>query len=510
MVEQNDYTNRRMDGPVRRVRRLANVPARKYPVSEPFKPVEPITLTVTPVVPKPLVAPSRTATTEASKTPRIIFAHHWKRRAALSVALILLVTGSVLGFKAVLATQRIVTRNAGPGAPALAGSIDPTKLRGEGDGRINILMLGIGGQGHDGSNLSDTMMVASIDPNTKNVAMLSIPRDLYVKIPGYGGSKINAANAYGGPELAKKVVSQMLDLPIHYYVQVDFAGFKQAVDSVNGVDILNTANLYDPEYPCENERGYCTFKLIPGQYHMDGKAALRFSRCRHGSCGGDFGRAARQQMIMVALRQKALEASTLTNPVKLAGLIDSAGSHLKTDLKLDEMKKLAAIIKDIDIAKATQKVLDETPAGLLVAGSGQFPGAGSIELPRAGAFNYTEIQELVHSIFIDGFLKQENAAIEIQNGTAKEGLAAAVVKQLSAYNYNVLGAKTAAEQTHAVSTIYDYTSGKKPYTVKYLEARFGVKAQQAAAAPAVAGQQSPDITVIVGNDYRVSVPISVQ
>src|SRR5262245_17754918 len=113
-----------------------------------------------------------------------------------------------------MAARNIFSKSHG-GAPALLGSLDPTKLKGEGDGRINILVLGIGGQGHEAPNLSDTLLVLSIDPKKKDSAMLSIPRDFYVKLPAvakYGSQygKINAANVYGGPEYAAKVVSGVI------------------------------------------------------------------------------------------------------------------------------------------------------------------------------------------------------------------------------------------------------------------------------------------------------------
>jgi polyisoprenyl-teichoic acid--peptidoglycan teichoic acid transferase len=427
-----------------------------------------------------------------------------RKRTLIALGAAVIVVIGFVGVKAVLAGQRVVTKNSTGGAPVLAGEVDPTKLKGEGDGRINILMLGIGGSGHDGGSLSDTIMVASIDPVNKTVAMLSIPRDMYVKIPGYGYSKINAANSYGGPELAKEVVGKILDLPIHYYVQADFAGFKQAVNAVGGVDIDNQTKLYDSEYPCDNDKGYCTYSLPVGKYHMDGTAALKFARCRHGLCGNDFGRAARQQQLMVALREKALQASTLTNPIKITGLIDSVGDHVRTDMQLNEIQKLAGMVKDLDVAKATTKVLDNSTDGLLVDGSGQFPGAGSILIPKAGAFDYSDIQELAHSIFIDGYLRQEAAAVAIQNGTLRSGLGAAVAKQLKAYNYNVISVSTAETQSHTTSTIIDYTNGKKPYTVKYLQSRFHAEVQKANPPATVAGQPTPDIVIIVGNDYKPS------
>lgn len=402
-----------------------------------------------------------------------------------------------VGLKAVLATQKVVTKNSTGGAPVLQGEVDPTKLKGEGDGRINILLLGVGGSGHDGGTLSDTIVVASIDPVNKTVAMLSIPRDLYVKIPGYGYSKINAANSYGGPDLTKEVVGKVLDLPIHYYIQADFSGFKQAVNAVGGVDITNKEKLYDPQYPCDNDRGYCPFNLAPGEYHMDGTMALRYARCRHGSCGNDFGRAARQQQLLVALREKSLQAATLTNPLKINALIDSVGSHVRTDFQLKEIEKLATLIKEVDTTHVTSKVLDNSPEGLLVDGSGQFLGAGSILIPKAGAFDYSAIQELAHSIFIDAYLQKEAASIQVQNGTVRAGLGAAVGKQLSAYGYKVTDVTSADTTDHATSKIIDYSGGKKPYTVSYLKNRF-----HAEVINGTSGSPQTNIVIIVGNNYK--------
>ena len=423
-----------------------------------------------------------------------------KKKAASIVAIAFIGVIGFFGFKAIMASQKIVTKNNTGGAPVLTGEIDPTKLKGEGDGRINILMLGIGGAGHDGGTLSDTIMVASIDPKNKTVAMLSVPRDLYVKIPKNGYSKINSANSYGGPELTKEVVGEVLDLPIHYYVQADFAGFKQAVDAVGGVEVNNKTKLVDSQYPCDNNRGFCPFVLPAGPQQLDGKTALKYARCRHGSCGNDFGRAERQQELLVALRQKALQASTLTNPVKVTKLIDSVGDHVRTDLQPEETQKLAAMVKDIDVSKATVKVLNNAPDGLLIDGSSKFAGAGSILIPRAGAFDYTEIQELAHSIFVDSYLKEENALVEV-GGTSATNVQA-VLRQLKVYNYNAVSSSTLVE-TAAKTRIIDYSGGKKPYTVQYLERRFKVKAEKATRENSSSQQSSPDVAIIIGSDYKV-------
>jgi hypothetical protein len=241
---------------------------------------------------------------------------------------------------------------------------------------------------------------------------------------------------------------------------------------------------------------------------MDGALALKYARCRKGNCGNDYGRAARQQRVLVALRQKSLDVSTLTNPVKVLGLISAAGTHINTDLKPNEIKKLAGIVKDINTSTIVQKVLDASPDGLLTETS--MEGAGSVQIPKAGIGNFSDIRALVHQLFIDNYIKSENAKVDVENGTSKSGLATTVGKLLKSYGYNVISMVTAPEQNHTTTVIYDYTGGKKPYTVKYLENRFGVKAQRTSPPPADpnATTPAPDVRVIVGNDYKVTIPSS--
>lgn len=430
----------------------------------------------------------------------------WRKPALIAVAAIVPVIMLFLGTRLLLATRKVITRNTGAGAPALLGRVDPTKLRGEGDGRVNILLLGIGGPGHEGANLSDTMMVMSIDPRTKDVAMLGLPRDLYVPIPGYGSAKINAAHAYGetqrypggGPALAKATVTKILDLPVHYYARIDFTGFKRAVDAVGGVDVVVEKALYDSEYPDErNPKRSKTFSLAAGRQHLDGATALKYVRCRKGNCGGDFGRAARQQQVLLALREKAISLKTLSNPSKLAELISIVGASAQTDLQLHEIRKLADIARRVDPKKVQTKVLDTAPGGLLMFGN--IAGAGSIEIPRAGVGNFSQIQAFVHSFFADSYIKEERASIAIQNGSGRSGVAASVTALLKAYNYHVVETVT-AKAPKPTTVIYDYSKGKKPYTLRYLERRFRVQAQRL---PRATGNEA-DIVLIIGADYKPS------
>ncbi len=437
---------------------------------------------------------------------------HKARVAIISLALILVAGGSAFAARSYFSLNKVIQRNTGVSAAGLKGKLEVSQLKGEGEGRVNILLLGVGDSSHAGAKLSDTMMVLSIDPQTNDVAMLGVPRDLWVNVPGFGYSKINGAHAYGeqldeggGPDMAKKVVSATLGVPIHYFVRTDFTAFRQAVDTVGGVDVTVEQALYDSEYPCEKNANYsCGFSLKAGPQHLDGAIALRYVRCRKGNCGDDFGRAKRQQQVLEALRAKALSAKTLLDPTKLSGLIDTVSDNIRTDLQLSEMQRLVEITKKIDTTKVVNAVLDNEGNGTNLVRTANIGGA-SVVVPAAGIGNYTAIQRFVRSIFVDGYIKQEAARIQVENGTAKTGLALSAANILKSYSYNIVSTVQADRATYTTTQIIDYSGGKKPYTIKYLEKRFGVKATAAQSVAPASGtattSQQADISVIVGADY---------
>ena len=430
---------------------------------------------------------------------------HKKLKIALSLFAVVLIIGGFFVAKAMFSLNRVIQRNTGESAIGLKqANLKVDQLKGEGDGRINLLLLGVGDPDHAGANLSDTIMVMSLDPRNNEVAMLGLPRDLYVKIPGFGYDKINAAHSYGdmekkdgGPELAKKVVSEVLDIPIHYYAKVNFSGFKRAIDSVNGVTVDVQTALYDSDYPCDYNEGLsCGFRIQAGEQKMNGATALKYVRCRKGNCGNDFGRAQRQQEVLTALRDKALQLNTLTNPAAISSLIDTIGDNVRTDLALWEIKRLAEIAKNVDEKKVVNKVLDDSGPAPLVRT--QSINGASVVVPTAGIGEYEDIQALAHSIFADSYIREEAAKVAIENASTTRGLADKLAALLKSYNYTVIEAVT-AKTSQSQTKIIDYTRGKKPYTVKYLENRFGVSSQ--AADPGEG--KGADVKVIVGTDYAV-------
>ncbi|MCX7624087.1 MAG: LCP family protein [Thermomicrobium sp.] len=209
--------------------------------------------------------------------------------------------------------------------------------------RINILLLGVDRREAEEVPRSDTIIVVTIDPLTKEVSMLSIPRDLLVTIPGYGQDKINAAYALGasspitGPGLVRATIEYNFGIPIHYYAEVDFDGFVRIVDTLGGVVVDVPAPIKDDEYPGE-DYNYTRIYFAPGLQHMDGRTALRYVRTRHDD--NDFSRGYRQQQVLRALREQGLRLGLIR---KAPQLVDSLGDTVRTDLSPTQVLALAKL-----------------------------------------------------------------------------------------------------------------------------------------------------------------------
>ncbi len=427
-----------------------------------------------------------------------------------------LVLGGISGYGYLKARQVF---QGGGSAAALQKDVEPVKLKGEGDGRINIAMLGIGGEGHDGAFLTDTIMIASIDPVQNDASLLSIPRDLWVKPEGNGASKINAVFAYAreaaiakapndkeaamkaGAAATEKILTSVLGIPMHYYVIVDFSGFKQAVDTVGGLDITVTEDtavketLYDTMI-------HKTFVLNakPGLMHMDGQTALFYSRSRHTSARGDFARADRQRQVLEAFKQKVESAGTYANPVKVTQLLSSFGDHVRTDLTISEVSRLYDVGKGITPDKIASISLADVKNPLVTTG---MVGNQSVVLPKAGVFQFADIQNYVRNSLRDSFLKSENASITILNGTSITGLAGKESAYLKSYGYNVLSVGDAPTKTYTKTTLVDMRAGAKKYTLNYLQKRLGVTAVTSLPDPAVQAGTA-DFVLILGTDAKTS------
>lgn len=358
------------------------------------------------------------------------------------------------------------------------------KLAGETDDRINILLLGIGGPGHDGPYLTDTIILASFQPKEKKVALISIPRDLVVPIPGYGWRRINSADAFGeaqkpgsGAEMAVKTISQTFELPIQYYIRVDFAGFTRFIDDLGQLKICVDNSFTDNLYPTADFKTQ-SISFTAGCQMMDGETALRFVRSRHGSNdeGSDFARSRRQQKVILAVKDKLLSVSTLGNPLMIKKLYNEYTDSVATNLEAWEIIRLAQLTGGINKEDIINQGLTEGPGGQLQTIIGE---DGAYLLQPIGG-NFGPIRQLVANIFNNQNtaadktetktpvntvpkIKVTNDAlpkIEIRNGTFVSGLAGQVQIELSAKGYQITTIGNAPLRDYEKNVIYDLSDGK--------------------------------------------------
>ncbi|MCX6743199.1 MAG: LCP family protein, partial [Candidatus Parcubacteria bacterium] len=339
-------------------------------------------------------------------------------------------------------------------------------LQGENNDRINILLLGMGGEGHPGPYLTDTMIIASIKPSENKVALISIPRDLSVPIPGYGWRKINNANHFGemkeatsGPKFAAQVVSEVFDIPIDYYLRVDFSGFEKLIDELGGVKINVENSFVDDTFPTD-DYGFQTVSFKQGWQKMDGLTALNYARSRHGTNNenSDFARSKRQQQVLQAIKDEALSFTTFLSYRKISSLIDMYKDHVVTNLDIWEIYKLVKIAKKIDGQSITNLVIDNGENGPLYATN--INGAYLL-LPRDMSFY--QVQQMIKLVFdpAQQIKAKEKVKVEIQNGTKIEGLAYQTSVNLKGKGFEVAKISNAQKQDLAKTIIYDLTNGQK-------------------------------------------------
>lgn len=338
--------------------------------------------------------------------------------------------------------------------------------------RINILLLGMSGEGHDGAYLTDTNITLSIKPSTNEVAMTSIPRDLSAKIKGYDWVKINHANAYGenekagyGGEFARQTFEQNLGIKIPYYIRIDFQAFTEIINTIGGLEIDVQRSFVDYSYPGP-DYSYQTVYFKEGKEKMDGERALIYARSRQGTNGegSDFARAKRQQIVIAALKNKLLSAGTYLNPIKIKKIIDSLTTHISTNLDFGQIMYLANLTRNVDDNKIKTLVLDDAPDGYLRPLIG-YDGAYLLT-PRTGSFG--QIQQAIEHIFDNTTstpvysltataqteLTFPSAKIEIQNGTWRVGLASRIKKDLEDKGFAIYAVGNSSDRPIASTSIY--------------------------------------------------------
>lgn len=439
----------------------------------------------------------------------------WRKRLkmiAIALAVTLVLVGAFLFIKAYLKSRNIL--QGGGGAAALQEGVDPSLLNVEGDGRINILLLGKGGAGHVAPDLTDTLILISIDPIAHEAGLLSIPRDFYVQTPQDGSMKINSVYAAAknrvlnsGPrtkqlseqaELAglnavRNSVKDVLGIPVHYRVMVDFEGFRKAIDTVGGVDIDVKQRLYDPTVAWENN--YNALIADVGNQHFDGRKALLYSRSRQSSARGDFDRSQRQREVMLALKDKVLSAGTYSNPIKINQLLDAFGNHVRTDFNRNDLPRLYEIMQQIPSSSVKSIGLADPPNDYVTTTN---VGGLSVVIPKAGMYEYADIHHYVRNTLKDSFIKNENAEIMILNGSNKPGLARETEKLLKSYGYRIGFVGDAPTKNYPNTILINRRGQDKRYTEHYLQKRLGVSARGDVPSGIDAG--TADFVIILGSN----------
>lgn len=362
----------------------------------------------------------------------------------------------------------------GSGIPVVPG-IEPTLTAWDGAGRVTILLLGLDYRDWEAGNnysRSDTMILLTLDPLSFTAGILSVPRDLWVAIPGFSHAKINTAHylgdAYklpgGGPGLAVKTVEQFLGVPIHYYARIDFGAFVRFIDEIGGVKIDV------PEPITIDLRGSAVGSkktLQPGVQVLPGEWALAYARARYTE-GGDFDRAERQQQVILAIRDRILSLDMLPILINKASVLyQELSSGIHTNLDIDEAIKLALLASKVKVESINRGVIGDdyvifgrSPDNLSIL----IPIPDKIHVLRDAIFASTGSLSPMTPGTIQDQMLSESAIVTI-NGSSLEDLLERTVQYLRSMGVNVSETVDGSEDL-TLTTIIDHSG--KPYTRKYL------------------------------------------
>ncbi|HEY0069867.1 MAG TPA: LCP family protein [Chloroflexia bacterium] len=362
---------------------------------------------------------------------------------------------------------------------------------------VNILLIGLDERSGVEETRTDTQIIVHIDPAAGTAALVSLPRDLWVEIPGHGEDRINAAyktgekdRPGGGPALAKATVRENFGIPIHYYAMVNFQGFEQIVDLLGGVTIDVPRPLVDNEFPFQ-EFGATRVYIPAGLQHMDGHTALQYARSRHAD--SDIGRNSRQQQVLLAIKEQGVSLNVLAHITELA---QELGDSVRTDLLPLQIGSLAQLSQSIDSDSIQTVVI----AGNMIRET-TLPSGASVLMPR-----WDLIRPRITQAFSDPQLGKEAARLSVKNGSWTSGLARKVRDQLAEIGVYVADLSTAADRgKHPRTTITDYTGGQKPHTREAVTTLLGIPPSEVKQAPTpqapLASDGKPvDILVVVGDD----------
>jgi len=384
------------------------------------------------------------------------------------------------------------------------------------DQRINILLLGYGGPGHDGAYLTDSIMVLSIRPGTHEATMVSLPRDLWVKIPALPNNrvmmgKLNSAyaigtdrrnypnvrsdwkTATGGGDLAAATVSQVIGQRIDYWVGVDFRAFRDVVDALGGVQLNVPTALDDRRYPRGESTGMMHVHFDSGWQQFDGERALEYARSREST--SDFDRSRRQQLIMLAVRQRVFSLNAIPRLLSLLGALQD---NVRTNLRPAQMRQLADLagqFKDEDIRRIAIDTSNFLRSG--------YNSSGQYVLQPLDP-TYDALHRYLAAAPVDRALLAARVPFQLQDGSGRYWLpygigtpASIMASLLQAQGLNARPGP-ATRLRVAQTQILDGSGGSAAATVAWLQSYFG-----GVVVPAAAPASGPSVTVLLGSDFTL-------
>ncbi len=456
-------------------------------------------------------APFSPARSWAQLAPRLLTARRTERVAGLlrlaatALVMVLAVFGllklTVLREQPAVSPDATAVRVIRPTAipTLLVAPIAPTPTKAPA-GRITVLIAGMDRRpGETGPGLTDSLLLLSLDRARHTGVMLSLPRDLWVEIPGHGQGRINSAYALGeqngqGEALLKQTVGTALGVRVDHLARIEFNAAVALVDAIGGVDIDVPSEINDPLYP-DSAYGYAPLYIPAGRLHMDGALALKYMRTRHTS--NDFARAARQQQVLTAARQKIIQPGVWPGFVKsLPSLIAQLQTAITTDLNLGDLLDLAQQARDVPDGALRTAVLDGRYVTDYVT-----PEGAQVLLPLKD-----RLSTIVNDVFETGQTpatpEAEMARVRVLNGTVQTGLAARTADLLSKRGFNLVGAGNADRFDYAQTQLVDHAG--RPATVKALADLLKVAPGNVVYRPDPAAPA--EVEIILGADFTPPAP----
>lgn len=380
---------------------------------------------------------------------------------------------------------------------------DDVELKKDSTGRTNVLLFGtsgydMGGSNHDGAQLTDSIMVVSFDQSTGDLAMINLPRDLYMGRTCTATGKINEIywcnNQLGDNEAAgagalQDKISEILDIKIQYYAHLNWGALVQIVDALGGITVTLDEDVYDDWTRTYIQAGVPT--------PLNGEQALGLARARHGTSGGDFSRGASQQKILMALQEKAV-SKNLMNLTEAVSILNALGDNVRMNFSMDEVKTLVNLGKKLSLSDMRQLPLAPAADDTYYVGTATINDISYV-VPSAGNYNYSQIQKYVAKMFSSNPAVREDADILILNGSGETGVAADERRALEELGYQIRDIDDAPEGEYSESYyLFDLTN-KNPGTLKELEGRYNTQARKAAELPDGISTQYDFVVIIGGN-----------